>query len=197
MRFRQVLAAAVGLAAFATADAALAHTFGGAGGGGFGAGFGHPLGGLDHVLAMLGVGVWAAQTGGRAVWLVPASFVAMVALGGVAAVTGVALPMVELGIVGSVVVVGALIAFGARLPVVLGMGVVGALALFHGHAHGTGMPLAAAPALYGLGFVVATAMLHAAGIGLAVAVTRRLDFGFVRVGGAGMMAAGLVLLAGL
>ena len=149
------------------AGPALAHT--GAGSvSGFAAGFGHPIGGLDHILAMVAVGVLAAQMGGRALWLVPAAFVVMMIVGGLAAVSGIALPMVEIGIVGSVVVLGAVIAFGRKMPVALAMVVVGAMAVFHGHAHGTEMPVSASGLEYGLGFALATALLHAAGIGAAL-----------------------------
>tara|TARA_Y100000813_G_scaffold185415_1_gene157272 strand:- start:242 stop:832 length:591 start_codon:yes stop_codon:yes gene_type:complete len=165
MMIRSFLAAL--MLSILAAGPALAHT--GAGSvSGFAAGFGHPIGGLDHILAMVAVGVLAAQMGGRALWLVPAAFVAMMIAGGLAAVSGIALPMVEIGIVGSVVVLGAVIAFGRKMPVVLAMAVVGAMAVFHGHAHGTEMPVSASGLEYGLGFALATALLHAAGIGAAL-----------------------------
>src|SRR3546814_827787 len=125
----------------AAACPALAHTYG-VYGGGFGAGFSHPLGGLDHVLAMVAVGVWAAQIGGRAMWLVPAAFVAAMIGGGLVGMAGVPLPMVELGIVASVVLLGALIALQSRLPLPLSMALVALFALFHGHAHGLEAPAA-------------------------------------------------------
>jgi urease accessory protein len=186
-------AAVVGLA---LATPAFAHTGVGAHGHGFAAGFLHPLMGLDHMLAMLGVGVWAAQLGKRAVWLVPAAFVAVMVAGAGLALSGIAMPMVEFGIAGSVLAIGALIAFGTRLPVGVAMGLVGLFALFHGHAHGTELPGFAHPAAYGAGFVAATALLHAGGVAIAFLVRRhaaRLPF---RIAGAAMAAVGGGLLLG-
>ena len=186
-------AAVVGLA---LATPAFAHTGVGAHGHGFAAGFLHPLMGLDHMLAMLGVGVWAAQLGKRAVWLVPAAFVAVMVAGAGLALSGIAMPMVEFGIAGSVLAIGALIAFGTRLPVGVAMGLVGLFALCHGHAHGTELPGFAHPAAYGAGFVAATALLHAGGVAIAFLVRRhaaRLPF---RIAGAAMAAVGGGLLLG-
>lgn len=146
-----------------TAAPAFAHTGVGAASG-FAAGFTHPVLGLDHVLAMIAVGILAAQMGGRSLWLVPAAFVAMMAVGGLMGVAALGLPFVEIGIVGSVIVLGAVIAAGRQLPVALAMTLVGGLALFHGHAHGTEMPVTASGLEYGIGFMIATAALHAAGI---------------------------------
>lgn len=187
-------AAVVGLA---LATPAFAHTGVGAHGHGFAAGFLHPLMGLDHMLAMLGVGVWAAQLGKRAVWLVPAAFVAVMVAGAGLALSGIVMPMVEFGIAGSVLAIGALIAFGTRLPVGVAMGLVGLFALFHGHAHGTELPGFAHPAAYGAGFVAATALLHAGGVAIAFLVRRhaaRLPF---RIAGAAMAAVGGGLLLGV
>src|SRR3990172_12300295 len=117
------------------AQSAFAHTFG-AEGASFYQGFIHPLSGLDHLLAMLAVGMWAAQAGGRARWLIPAAFVAMLALGGGMAMLGWTLPQVELGIAASVAVLGLLIAGAAKTPLWLGVSIAGLFALFHGHAHG-------------------------------------------------------------
>jgi urease accessory protein len=186
-------AAVIGLA---LAAPAFAHTGAGAHSHGLAAGFLHPLMGLDHMLAMLGVGVWAAQLGKRATWLVPAAFVAIMVAGAGLALSGAPMPMVEFGIAGSVLVIGALIAFGTRLPVGVAMGLVGLFALFHGHAHGTELPGSAHPAAYGAGFVAATALLHAGGVGIAVLVHRhavRLPF---RVAGAAVAAIGGGLLLG-
>jgi urease accessory protein len=185
---RIALATALILGSFAPA---LAHAPG-TGEAGLGAGFAHPILGLDHVLAMVAVGLWASQLGGRALWLVPASFVALMAAGvGLAMVA--ALPAVELGIMGSLVVLGALVAFAARLPVAVGALIVGVFAVFHGHAHGAEMPLASLP--YGVGFIAATAMLH--GIGIAAGLYSRGTAGWlVRAGGAAVAATGLLLLIG-
>lgn len=142
---------------------AAAHT-GHADGAGFLHGFLHPLGGIDHLLAMVGVGLWAAQLGGRALWLLPVAFVTMLAGGAVLGMAGVELPLVEAGIAASVAVLGLLVVLNKRVPVAAGMALVGAFAVFHGHAHGAEMPAAAQPLLYGFGFAVATALLHGAGI---------------------------------
>lgn len=139
---------------------------------GFAYGFGHPIGGLDHILAMVLVGVLAAQMGGRAIWLVPATFVAVMALSGVVGALGIGLPFVELGVGLSVVVLGAVVALGLRMTVALAMGLVGFFAAFHGFAHGAEMPATASGFGYGVGFVLATAVLHAVGIGFGLALSR-------------------------
>jgi urease accessory protein len=144
---------------------ASAHLFG-MHGAGFEAGITHPFTGLDHLLAMLAVGIWAAQQGGRALWRIPLAFVAMMALGGVLALVGIQFPMVETGIATSLLALGLLIVFSARLPVAAGMALAGIFALFHGHAHGSEIPLAASPVEYALGFILATATLHGIGIAL-------------------------------
>ncbi len=179
----------------AAASPAMAHTgvhlFGESG---FAAGFSHPMLGLDHLLAMLGVGAWAAQLGGRATWLVPAAFVGMMVAGAALALSGAALPMVEFGIGGSVLVIGVLVAFGTRLPLALAMALAGLFALFHGHAHGTELPGFAHPAAYGAGFVLATALLHAAGFGFARLLRAQATRLPLRLGGLVMAAFGGYLL---
>lgn len=158
-------------------------------------GFGHPLGGLDHLLAMVAVGLLAARIGGRALWLVPGAFLVAMAAGGALGLAGVALPLVELGIVGSVVVLGAVIAFGRTLPLAGAMVLAAVSAVFHGHAHGAEMPADASGLAYGLGFLAATALLHAAGVGIGIAAGR---FGSAaaRLGGGAIALAGIALLAG-
>lgn len=183
---------AAALTAFFLAGAAQAHTFG-AHGAGFGAGIAHPFLGPDHLLAMLAVGVWAAQLGGSALWRVPLTFMAMMALGGAIAFAGVALPAVETGIAGSVLILGLLIAAAARFPVPASMLLVGAFAVFHGHAHGGELPQSASAMLYGLGFLLATGALHAAGAGLGTLLARGVSVAWVRVAGGGIAAAGLAL----
>ncbi|MFG1346156.1 HupE/UreJ family protein [Xanthobacter autotrophicus DSM 431] len=178
---------------------AFAHTGAGAVHG-FDAGFAHPMSGLDHMLAMLTVGIFAWQLGGRAVWAVPATFVALMAVGGALGVSGVEVPFVEMGIALSVVVLGAVVALGLKAPLALAMAVTGFFALFHGHAHGTEMPLDASGLSYGLGFMSATALLHLAGLGLGMTIGR---FGeihgakVVRGAGAAVAVAGLGLVSGL
>jgi urease accessory protein len=165
---------------------------------GFASGFGHPIGGLDHVLAMVLVGVFAVQLGGRAVWLVPATFVAVMAAGGALGAAGVEVPFVETGIALSIVVLGAVVAFGVKAPAAAAMALVGLFAIFHGHAHGAEMPETAGGLAYAAGFMLATALLHAAGVGLGFAIGR-LSGGrgewLVRAGGAAAGLAGVALLA--
>jgi len=161
-------------------------------------GFVHPFGGIDHVLAMVAVGLFAAQLGGRALWLVPASFVTAMAAAGLAGMNGVALPMTEVGIAASIVVLGGAIALRLSMPVAAAAALVGFFAIFHGYAHGLETPDTASGLLYGLGFVAATALLHGLGIGIGLAVGR-LDGAFgcnlVRVAGSLAAIAGVVMLA--
>jgi urease accessory protein len=133
---------------------------------GFAHGLMHPLSGLDHQLAMILVGLFAYQLGGRALWLVPLTFVSVMAIGGFLGVMGVPIPFVEVGIALSVVVLGAIVAIGVRAPLAIAMGAVGLFAIFHGHAHGSEMSLDASGLEYGVGFMLATVMLHAVGIGM-------------------------------
>jgi urease accessory protein len=154
---------ALGLgAALVSASPALAHP-GPAGHGSFAAGFGHPMFGPDHILAMVAVGLWAAMLGGRALWTLPTAFVAAMSLGFGLALAGLPLPLVEPMILASVLLLGVLAALAARLPLPAAATIVAALALFHGHAHGTEMGGARALGYLG-GFVLATALLHAAGV---------------------------------
>ena len=179
--------------------AALAHTGAGAVYG-FAYGFMHPIGGLDHVLAMVTVGILASQLGGRALWLVPGAFVLVMAAGGMAGVAGVDLPSVEIGIAASVIVLGAMVASKMKAPVAVAMGLVGFFAIFHGYAHGAEMPGAAAGLSYGLGFMLATALLHLAGIGLGLAagrISERHGAVAYRVTGGLVAVAGLGLLTGV
>lgn len=180
-----------------TPVAALAHT--GAGDThGVVHGFMHPVTGLDHVLAMVAVGILAALLGGRATWLVPASFVALAAAGGLLGVQGVPVPFVEFGISASVVLLGLAIALQARLPLGWTVGLVGLFGLYHGYAHGAEMPADASGFAYGAGFLAATAMLHIAGIGLGLGIAhmaRRSATRFAQAGGAAIALAGIVLLA--
>lgn len=130
----------------------------------------HPLGGLDHIVAMVAVGLLAARLGGRALWLVPASFVAAMAAAGFAGMTGAGLPYVETGIAVSVVVLGAVAVLGVAMPVAVAMGLVAFFAVFHGYAHGAEMPETMSGLAYGAGFVAATAVLHGIGIGLGLLI---------------------------
>jgi urease accessory protein len=184
------------VATAATVSGASAHTFG-AQGAGFAQGFAHPFGGIDHLLAMVAVGLWAAQRGGRALWAVPIAFVAMMALGGVAGALGLALPLVEFAIAASLIALGLAVAFAVRLPVALSALLVGLFALFHGHAHGNELPETASALAYGIGFIAATASLHALGVATGVLLKRDAGRLLVRFGGAGIAATGLLLAATL
>lgn len=178
---------------FLVAGRAEAHVFG-AWGAGLGEGFFHPVGSLDHVLAMVAVGLWAAQLGGRAVWTLPAAFLSMMAAGGLAGGMGLSLPWVEAGVAVSVVVLGLAVAWAVRWPVTAGLGLVGLFALYHGHAHGAEIPQAAAPALYAAGFLAATALLHGVGIILGtLAASNVWGVRLLRGAGAAAAAAGVVL----
>lgn len=156
-------------------------------------GLAHPLSGLDHILAMVAVGLWAAQLGGRSVWLVPAAFVGCMSIGGGLAISGFSLPMVETGIAVSVLVLGILIAITARLPLAASMALVGLFAVFHGHAHGTEMPASVSGLSYGLGFVLATAGLHACGISIGRLAQQQSTTPLLRFAGAAIALVGLFL----
>lgn len=195
---KRILSLAV-LALMVAPGAALAHT-------GVGATHGlvhglmHPLTGLDHVLAMVAVGVLAATLGGRAIWLIPASFVAMAGLGGLVGVGHLALPAVEAGIAVSVIVLGLVVALQPQLPLAASVAMVGLFGLYHGFAHGAEMPADASGLAYGIGFLGATIALHLGGIGLGLGINslgarpaRRL----AQVGGAAMAVVGVALLIGV
>ena len=182
-------------ALLATASAACAHTID-ATGAGFAAGALHPLSGFDHLLVMLAVGAWAGQMGGRALWRVPATFVLVMLIGGTLSLSDIPLAHIEAGIAASLVALGLLIATSARLPLVASMSMVGLFAIFHGHAHGTEIPVAASPALYALGFVTATGALHLVGIALGY-FARGWNARLMRVGGLAVLAAGTWLLGSI
>lgn len=159
----------------------------------------HPIGGLDHALAMVGVGIVAALIGGRAVWMVPAAFIVFMAVGAGLGARRIDLPYYETGIALSVVIVGAIIASGRRLPLAAAAGVAGLFAIFHGYAHGAELPLDVSVAAYGLGFLLATALLHAIGVGLVHAAARMGAQTALRarhVVGLGMVAIGIAVLVG-
>jgi urease accessory protein len=163
---------------------------------GFAAGFLHPFGGIDHLLAMVAVGAWAAQRGGRATWLLPCAFVGVMALGGLAGLAGFVLAGTESVIVASVFVLGAVVAAAAGPPLWLAAPLVGAFALFHGLAHGAELPAAANAPAYAAGFVAVTALLHAAGVALAFALSGHPPRIALRALGAAQIGAGVLLAAG-
>ena len=157
----------------------------------------HPLTGLDHLLAMVAVGIWGTQLGAPAIWLLPLTFPLVMSFGGVLGVRAVPLPAVEIGIAASAAVLGIMIFLSARPLLSVAAGIVGAFAIFHGHAHGAELPAAAEPLAYGLGFVLVTGLLHAAGI--AIGLLDRWPAGALTLRGLGAVigAIGLYLLGGL
>ena len=133
---------------------------------GFSSGFSHPWSGWDHILAMIAVGLWGAQLGIPAVWMLPVAFPMLMAFGAFLGLVGVPLPGIELGIALSALLLGLLVSLEARLPLTVATGIVGVFGLFHGHAHGTELPPGASGLLYSMGFVIATGCLHGLGIGI-------------------------------
>lgn len=181
------------IALMSVAFSSIAHAHPGHGGGMM-AGIAHPLFGFDHLLAMVAVGIWAYQLGGCAKWLVPASFVALMAVAGGVGMAGIGLPMVEAGIAASVLVLGLLIAFAIRVTPAFGAGIVALFAIFHGHAHGAEMPLLGSAWQYGIGFIVSTAALH--GLGMALGKGCAKQALWLRAAGAMVAAAGAWMIAG-
>lgn len=171
------------------APAANAHTFG-AGGAGLAAGLVHPLIGVDHLLALIGAGLWAGWLGGGARYLLPAGFLAGMLGGALLAWGGVAVPLVEPMIAVSVLLFGILAATAVRPSLLLGVAVLFAFALFHGHAHGTELPQAAQPALYVLGFLSASALIQGGAVYLATGLRSGRLAAAVRVAGGAVAALG-------
>lgn len=161
--------------------------------GGFGHGIWHPFSGLDHVCAMVAVGLWAAQMGGRSLWVVPLTFVGVMLMGGVLGMSGIGLPFAEYGIVASVLLLGVLIAAAIRLPLWLSSGMVGVFALFHGYAHGIEMPGSASALAYAFGFMLATAALHMSGLFFGSGMQRLAGKQAIPAAGAGIALFGVYL----
>ncbi len=162
---------------------------------GWSAGWTHPFSGLDHLLAMLAVGLWAAQGGGRRIWLLPAAFMtAMVAGAGVTMMLQYVLPVLETGIVLSLLALGLLIALSLRLPVPAGMAIAALFGVFHGYAHGMELPTSAAPLTYVMGFLLATAALHLGGITAGVLMRERYTV-LAKISGGAIALSGIGLLA--
>jgi urease accessory protein len=161
-RARPALVIAASMTAAAPASA---HIVAGMGGG-FAAGFAHPLLGPDHLLAMVSVGIWGAQLGAPAIWVLPIAFPLIMAFGGAAGIIGVPLPATELLIALSVLVLGIMVAQARRLPLAAALPIVAVFAIAHGHAHGAELPHSANALAFSTGFVLATGMLHAVGIGI-------------------------------
>ena len=159
------LRAAAACAGLAIANGAAAHEQAGVAGG-LVSGFLHPITGLDHLIAMVAVGLWGAQLGAPAIWVLPITFPLVMAFGGILGVLGVPLPAPEIVIAISALVLGAAVAARLRLPFAAAAAVVAVFAIFHGHAHGTELPRASNPLAYGVGFVLATGLLHLCGIAI-------------------------------
>jgi len=158
------------------------------------AGLAHPVSGLDHVLAMIAVGLWGAVLGAPAIWVLPVAFPMVMAFGGLLGLLGIPLPGVEIGIAVSALVLGVMVLAEVRPPLWLAATIVAFFAIFHGHAHGRELPPGASALLYSLGFVVATGLLHAVGILLGVAHRWAVGRQLVRVAGGGVALAGLFFL---
>lgn len=163
----------------------------------FAAGIAHPLGGLDHMAVMIAVGLWAALKGGRALWLWPSAFVGVMLVGGALGMAHVTLPLVEPGILASVVALGLLVALAVDLPVSVGAAIVGVFALLHGHAHGTEVAETVSGAEYMAGFALATATLHLIGIGFAQLMVRAQLRPVIRIAGALCVVIGAGLITGV
>ncbi|PIE00077.1 MAG: Ni/Fe hydrogenase [Thiothrix nivea] len=181
----------VGLLFAATTSLAFGHADAAGVSGGFSSGFAHPIGGLDHVTAMVAVGLWGFFLGRPALWILPVVFPLVMAFGGVLGLMGVPIPMIEPGIAVSSIVLGLLIAMAVKAPLWVAAIIVGAFAIFHGYAHGAELPSAANPLAYSLGFVISTGLLHL--VGIAFGELGRFSWGkyAVRAGG------GLIALAGV
>ena len=163
----------------------------------FAAGLAHPFSGLDHITVMVAVGLWAALKGGRALWIWPATFVGVMLIGGALGMAHVALPFVEPAILASVVALGILVALAVDLPVWIGAAIIGAFAVFHGHAHGSEVAETVSGLEYTAGFAAATATLHALGIGFAQVAARHSLRPLVRTAGAVCVLIGAGLYAGV
>jgi len=169
-------------------QAAWAHVEGGQAAG-FVTGLQHPWSGLDHVLAMIAVGLWGAQLGSPALWLLPIAFPVMMAVGAMMGLVGIPVPGVEIGIALSAIVLGTMILAEVRAKLALAISVVGVFAIFHGHAHGTELPAGQSGLLYSMGFVIATGCLH--GVGVALGLVHRLPAGRLALRGAGTFIAAM------
>lgn len=164
---------------------------------GFASGFWHPIYGWDHVVAMVAVGLWGAFLGAPAIWILPVVFPLVMAFGGALGVLGVPIPMIETGIALSGVILGLLIAFAVKAPIWVAAVIVGVFAIFHGHAHGTELPEAFSPYGYAVGFVIATGLLHLAGIALGVLTRSQIGRYAVRGAGGVIALVGAAFLFGL
>ena len=177
------------------AEPAFAHTGAGVAGG-FGAGFMHPLSGLDHLLAMVSVGIWGAFLGRPLIWALPVAFPLIMVVGGVLGILGVPLPFVEVGVSASVIALGLAITAAWRAPSAIAVAIIAAFGLFHGYAHGVELPHAASPAAYASGFVLATGLLHLSGIAIGMLLGLRGGTALLRTAGALIAVTGVWIMAG-
>lgn len=181
--------------AFVVSQPASAHLQGGPVGG-FQSGFVHPILGLDHLLAMLAVGIWGAQMGGRSVWTLPVTFPLVMALGSVLGMSGIVLPQIELGIALSVLLLGLAIAFAWKAPGWVALLLISVFAVCHGYAHGVEIPGAVSPVAYANGFVVATGLIHIAGIVVGLMLGRLWNGQLSQALGASIALTGLYITVG-
>jgi urease accessory protein len=154
----------------------------------------HPISGLDHVVAMIAVGLWGAQLGAPAIWVLPVAFPMVMAFGGMLGLLGVPLPGMEIGIAASAILLGAAVMMELRPPIALAAALVGFFAIFHGYAHGSELPAGQSGLLYSIGFVVATGCLH--GVGISIGLVHRWNWGqrSLRVAGAAIALAGIFFM---
>lgn len=157
----------------------------------------HPIFGMDHLLAMIGVGLWAAQRGGRAVWALPTVFVGSMAIGGALGLAAVPMLAVEAMIVLSVLVMGLMVAGSTRLPIAASLAMVSLFACMHGYAHGAELTAGDGAAGYAAGFLIATAALHASGVACAIALKKLSATRWIRYSGGAIAAMGLAMIIGL
>jgi urease accessory protein len=188
-----LLSAGIALTVSALSSAAMAHVTD-ASGGGFAHGFSHPFSGLDHILAMVAVGMWASQLGRPAYVILPLTFPLVMAAGAVLGIVGLPLPWAEIGIAASVLILGAMVALALKPSLAVSVALIGLFALMHGHSHGTELPQAASAVAYAAGFLIATVTLHA--VGLAIGGTSRWPLARIglRTAGAAIAAIGVLLL---
>jgi len=193
-RRQSALVAVAGLVAPMLAPAAaLAHVERG-GAGGFLAGFEHPISGWDHILAMVSVGLWGAQLGAPAMWLLPVAFPMVMAFGGMLGLLGVPLPGIEIGIAASAIALGLVVLAEARPPLIVAAALVAFFAIFHGYAHGAELPGGSSGLLYSVGFVTATGLLHATGIAIGLIHRWSIGRALLRAAGGFVTAAGVLFL---
>lgn len=152
----------------------------------------HPWSGLDHILAMIAVGLWGAQLGNPAIWILPITFPMVMSFGAMMGLLGIPLPGIEIGIAGSAIVFGIMILGEVRPKLAVAVILVGCFAVFHGHAHGTELPAGQSGLLYSMGFVIATGLLH--GLGITIGLIHRWPLGKLALRGSGAFIAAMGIL---